>query len=88
MIAVSFSLLGKAHHRIGVPSRVTAIAITTSQQVGAEVLGVTEGPLRLFGRPAHFVVINVVGEVGQLVGALDLPVRARGARRRRCPGRG
>jgi hypothetical protein len=29
MIEVSFSLPGKVQHRIGVPSRVTAIAITT-----------------------------------------------------------
>jgi len=29
MIAVSFSLPGKVQHRIGVPSRVTAIAMTT-----------------------------------------------------------
>src|SRR5674476_1099418 len=47
-------------------------------QVGAEVLGVTKGPLRLLEGAVEAVVIDGVGQVGDLVGALDLPVRARG----------
>jgi len=39
---------------------------------------VTEGPLRLLDWAAHPVVINVVVEVSQLVGTLDLPVGAGG----------
>jgi hypothetical protein len=46
-------------------------------QVGAEVLGVAEGPLGLLQWAADPVVVDGVGQVGQLVGALDLPARAR-----------
>jgi len=49
---------------------------------------VTEGPLRLLARAAEAVVVEGVGQVGDLVGALDLPVRARGVsfyRLIRCP---
>jgi hypothetical protein len=39
---------------------------------------VTKGPLGLLQWAAHPVVVDDLGQVGDLVGALDLPVRARG----------
>jgi len=39
---------------------------------------VTEGPLRLLAGTGYPVVVDGVGQVGDLVGALDLPVRAGG----------
>jgi hypothetical protein len=39
---------------------------------------VAKGPFGLLGGPADPVVIDGVGKVGQLVGAFDFPVRARG----------
>src|SRR5674476_1251940 len=48
------------------------------QEVGTEVLGVPEGSLRLLGRPAEAVIVDGVGQVGDLVGAFGLPIRAGG----------
>jgi hypothetical protein len=70
-------LPGNVQHRIGVPSRVAAIAMTTWGRSAREVLGVAEGPLGLLEWAANPVVVDRLGQVGQLVGTLDLPVCAR-----------